>query len=147
MTGEVDAVARLYLALGRINRALRRDATAAPVGHGGLSALAALTQEGPLRVGELAVREGVGAPTMTRLVAVLEQQGHVKREPDPRDGRASVVRVTASGAEVVSEGRAARLAALRRRVDALGPQDRALIAAATPALEALAAPPDESPPR
>ncbi len=50
--------ARLYVALGRVNRSLRRETAEAPVSLGLLSALFTLTKEGPLRPGELAAREG-----------------------------------------------------------------------------------------
>src|SRR6185503_10469567 len=69
---------RLYLALGRITRVLRREASS-PIGHGALSALVTLSQQGPMRLGELAAQEGVAAPSMTRIVASLEQAALVRR--------------------------------------------------------------------
>ena len=135
----VDDAARLYLALGRTLRALRRHAPAPTVGHGGLSALAALTREGPMRVGQLAALEGVGAPSMTRVVGALEAMGHVRKRPDPDNGRACVVEATASGSGVVSAGREARMEAVRRRMSALEETDRAALVAAVPVLERLAA--------
>jgi DNA-binding MarR family transcriptional regulator len=134
-----DLVGRLYLALGRVNRALRREAQAAPVGHGALSVLATLTKEGPQRLGTLATAEGVSPPSMTRIITSLEGLGHVRRTPDPQDRRASVVEATASGQRVVQAGRDSRVAALRDRVDALSPTDRDLLCRAVPVLEALGA--------
>ena len=47
-----------------------------------------------MTLGELAIHEGVAPPTITGVVARLEADGNVEREPDPTDRR--VVRVTAS---------------------------------------------------
>jgi len=130
-------VARLYLALGRLNRALRRDAREALVGHGGLSALATLIADGPQRAGVLAEAEGITAPAMTRIVNSLTEQGYAARRPDPADGRATLVDVTDAGRELVLSGRAARLRALQDRLSALPEQERRLLVDALPALEEL----------
>jgi DNA-binding MarR family transcriptional regulator len=131
--------ARLYLAVGRLSRALRHDAPDAAVGHGALSALATLRESGPLRLGALAEVEGVSAPAMTRIIASLEEQGHVRRTPDPADGRAQLVVVTESGNDLVARGRARRLRALAERMERLDPDDRRRLVAAVEALEALSA--------
>ena len=132
-----DEAARLYLALGRINRALRRDARDAVVGHGGLSALATLITDGPQRAGALAESEGITAPAMTRILNALEEQGYVVRRPDPADRRASLVEATEQGRGLVLHGRAVRLRALEDRLAALDRDDRTRIVAALPALEGL----------
>lgn len=131
--------ARLYLALGRLHRALRRDAREALVGHGGLSALATLITEGPQRAGALAAAEGVTAPAMTRILNSLEDQGYVVRRPDRADGRASVVEATPSGQALVMAGRSARLQALQSRLDTLPAGRRAQLLDALQALEDLGA--------
>ena len=105
---------------------------------GALSALASLASGGPCRLGDLAVREGVAAPTMTRIVAVLEEAGLVRRTSDPLDGRAVVVGATDAGTALVQGESLARSSALRRRVAALPAADRAALDAALPVLEALA---------
>jgi DNA-binding MarR family transcriptional regulator len=130
-------VARLYLALGRLTRAMRRDSSEALVGHGALSALATLINDGPQRAGALAETEGVTAPAMTRILNSLEQLGYVVRRPDPDDGRASVVAVTAPGKALVSGGRAVRLRALEDRLSALPADERRALLAVLPVLEKL----------
>jgi DNA-binding MarR family transcriptional regulator len=134
-----DDVSRLYLSLGRISRAVRREAHDAPVGHGALSALATLTQFGATRLGALAATEGVSAPSMTRIVGSLERLGLVRRTNDPADGRASLVDATPAGRRLVQVGREARMTALRARVEALSSEQRAVLDEAIPVLEALAA--------
>lgn len=130
------AAHRLYVAMSRLTRTLRREAPA-PLGHSGIAALVTVVACGPLRVGDLAVREGVSPPTMTRIVDAMAAAGYVVREPDPADGRASLVRATSDGEALISGNRSARARVLRDRVAALtGEQLQALIAA-LPALDAL----------
>ena len=134
---DTAAVARLYVALGRLTRAMRRESSEALVGHGALSALAVLTSEGPQRAGTLAETEGVSAPAMTRILNSLDELGYVVRRPDPEDGRASVVEATRPGRELVTSGRALRLRALQQRLAALPDDERAALLAALPVLEKL----------
>lgn len=72
---------------------------------------------GGARVGAIASRVGMSLPSTSRLIRRLERRGAVVTEPDPTDGRASIVRATAAG----SEFRAA-VAARRRQLlsEALG---------------------------
>ena len=101
------------------------------------STLATLVRRGPLRLSDLAVREGVAQPSMTALVSRLERGGLAERTPDPSDGRAVMVAVTDAGRDAVAtrrERRAGVLAALLERAD---PADRSLIEAAAPALARL----------
>jgi DNA-binding MarR family transcriptional regulator len=135
-TARDDVAARLYVALGRLVRVLRRTGTA-EVSPGAFSALAALSAAGQLRPGDLAVREGVAAPTMTRIVAGLEEAGYVRRAPDPQDRRAVLVQLTEAGGSLLVGERSTRSRELRRRVEALPAADRAALVAALDALEQL----------
>lgn len=141
---EDSTTTRLYLALGRLNRALRRDARDATIGHGGLSALATLIETGPQRAGALAETEGITAPAMTRILNSLEDLGYVERTPDPADGRAQLVAATASGTELVLQKRAVRLHALSERLDRLSVAERAAVSNALGALEELTDGPNET---
>jgi DNA-binding MarR family transcriptional regulator len=132
-----EGAARLYLAIGRLSRSLRRSSTMG-LGHGSTSALATVVHSGPMRTGDLAAREGVSAPTMTRIVAVLVGEGFVVREPDPDDGRVWLVRATAQGERVITEVRSARSQALLDRIARLPADQRGALLAALPALESLA---------
>lgn len=132
-----DLATRLYVVVGRLVRTLRRTGSA-DISPGALSALASLSRAGPSRLGDLAAREGVAAPTMTRIIGVLEDSGLVRRSPDPEDGRAVLVDATEAGRALVQGESFTRSSALRRRVGALSAQDRAALEAAVPVLEALA---------
>jgi DNA-binding MarR family transcriptional regulator len=59
--------------------------------------LAQLDDCGPARISALAAAGGVSQPSMTELVGRLEREDLVARFADPRDGRATLVDVTASG--------------------------------------------------
>lgn len=56
-----------------------------------------LRDQGPLRVGELAVLSRISQPGMTRLVGQMVEAGLLERAPDAADSRASVVSVTEAG--------------------------------------------------
>jgi DNA-binding MarR family transcriptional regulator len=135
---EVDLAADFYVALVRIVRELRREVSSGELSAGGVSAIFAVARLGPLRATALADAEGVAPASMTRIVNALEEQGYVRRTPDPTDGRAQVVTLTEAGEAVVREGTAARVDAVRRRLAALPEADRAAIATAIPALVRLA---------
>ena len=69
------------------------------------------------RVTSLAALLGVDAPTVTRKVQQLERLGYVAREPDPDDGRASLIRLTQSGQSTVDRILAAHRDRLARLFD------------------------------
>ena len=128
--------ARLYVSVGRLTKALRRQEPGA-LPQGEVSALATLEREGPMRLGELAAREAVSAPSMSRIVAALVDGGHARRERDPQDGRAALVAITDGGSAVIGQAWRTRAAELRRRIERLTPRERAALEKVVPALEAL----------
>ncbi len=141
---ETDAIehentARLYLAVGRLTRSLRRIGSgSSELGHGAVSALFTLVNHGSMRLGDLAAKEGVAPPTLSRIVASLVEGGFVRREPDPNDGRASLVTATDAGRQVASGLYSIRLRELQRRLDRLTADQIRLLVAALPALEVVA---------
>jgi DNA-binding MarR family transcriptional regulator len=134
-----DAVARLALALGRLTRMVRRGGDLGGLGPGSISALATLVRSGPMRLGDLAVREGVAPPTLTRIVAGLEESGYVVRAPDPDDRRATRVQATPAATGLIAGVGSARVSRLRDRIDTLGDDDLRALLRAVPVIEALAA--------
>lgn len=58
------------------------------------SILVPLFEEEGLRIGELGRRARLAKQTMTTMVRLLERDGLVRREPDPTDGRASLIWLT-----------------------------------------------------
>jgi DNA-binding MarR family transcriptional regulator len=112
-----------------------------------LAALDRLSTEGPLRVSELAAREAITQPGVTVLVNRLAEAGHAERVPDPTDGRAALVRITAAGKKVLADRSAARTQSLRERLSELSDDDQQLLLAALPAIERLVATPTQPDPR
>jgi DNA-binding MarR family transcriptional regulator len=130
--------AALRLAIARLNRALRRQRSAA-ITPSQLSALSSLGRHGPLRLADLAEHEGVRPSTLTRIVHRLEARGLASRRSDPADARAALVDVTAEGRQLLGGLRAERSAALAAALATLDRGERARVAAALPALEHLIA--------
>jgi DNA-binding MarR family transcriptional regulator len=127
-----ELAARLRLAVGRLNRRIRID------GHEvtpplQLSALVTVEEHGS----ELARREAVTAPTMSRVLAALDEQGLVIRTPDPHDARGVRIVVSELGARRLNEVRSTRTALVARRLERLTAVQRGLLTDALPALEAL----------
>jgi len=124
---------RLAYIVGRLNRRLM-SATGG-LSHGLLSALATVARRGPLRPADLAAAELVSPPSITRVIADLESRGLVAREPDPLDGRAFLLLITAEGSAAIERARTARAAAMAEVLDGLATNEREAIASALPALE------------
>jgi DNA-binding MarR family transcriptional regulator len=133
---ETELASRLRLVVGRLNRRIRIDGRES-VPPLQLSALVTVEEGGPLRLSELARREAVSAPTMSRVLAALDEQGLVVRTPDPQDARGVLVRLSPEGARRLAEVRSHRTALVARRLARLSPEQRAALVAALPALEAL----------
>jgi DNA-binding MarR family transcriptional regulator len=100
--------------------------------------LATLERSGPWRLTWLATREGVTQPAMTQLIARLEDAGLVERAADPADGRVVQVRITADGKAMLAGRRAVRAERVAGLLDRLSPDEREALAAALPAMDALA---------
>jgi DNA-binding MarR family transcriptional regulator len=64
--------------------------------------------QGPLRPGALAEQSHTDPSTVSRQVAELVRRELVRREPDPSDGRASLLAITDAGREVCERVRALR---------------------------------------
>ena len=102
-----------------------------------VTTLDTLHRDGPLRISELAVREGVSQPGMTTLVNRLAGEGLAERVEDPRDGRATLVRITEAGQRVLADRHAERTQAILGDIRQLSPRHRASLATALDALREL----------
>src|SRR5580658_10256648 len=131
----------LRISVSRLARRLRAERMAKGIEPGlsdtQLAAVAALERHGMMTPGELAEHEKVQPPSMTRVVAALEERGLVVRAPHASDRRQVVLTVTDQGKEVVRQTRRLREAWLAQRLRELTPQERALLRQAAPILEKL----------
>src|SRR6266853_3187298 len=92
----------LRISVSRLARRLRVERAAAGLGEPDLSetqlaALATLERHGAMTPGELAEHEKVQPPSMTRVIAVLEERSLVLRAPHLTDRRQVVLTVTEEG--------------------------------------------------
>ena len=131
--------ARLRLANARLARRTRQEALNAgdDLTASRLAALATIEQLGPITLGELAAEEQVQPPSMTRIVARLEEHGLATREVDASDRRIVRVRITDLGRQTLARSRTRKNAFLAKRVARLSPEARAALADALPVLEQL----------
>src|ERR1700733_1983645 len=137
-SGVID-VTRLRVALARLARRMRRHQLAG-LTPTQLAALSTVERAGPLRLGDLAAAEGIAPSTLTRMVAVLEDLGYVRRDADPKDARASTLAITPKGHDTLEFLREDGTALLIEWLAMLTHEQRAALATALPALEALAEP-------
>ena len=70
--------------------------------------LVILQREGSMRLTDLAASIGVGKPSVSRQIAMLEQLGLVQKTADPLDGRAQSISLTDAGLRQLSTAQEAR---------------------------------------
>ncbi|WP_337059426.1 MarR family winged helix-turn-helix transcriptional regulator [Kineococcus sp. G2] len=126
-----DHLERELAVLLRRSRAISRE-TARTV-HPDLepeaySLLVRLDDVGDARPSDLAAFFGIGKPTLSRQVQLLESLGLVERAADPTDGRAVRLRMSALGAEKVEAARAARRERLYARLQDWSEEDMTQLA-------------------
>jgi DNA-binding MarR family transcriptional regulator len=139
---DVGLATALRISVSRLARRLRVERTAQGTPESELSdtpfaALSTLERHSAMTPGELAEHEKVQPPSMTRVIAVLEERGFVMRAPHLTDRRQVVLTVTDEGRSVVQRARRRRDAWLAKRLKELSPQERATLRAAAPILEKL----------
>jgi len=121
------------LRLARRLRQVRADSS--DLQSNQLSVMAVLLNEGDLLMGELAARERIQPPSMTRIVNGLEERGYVARRPDPSDRRQCLVTVTESGRQIILANRQRRDEWLTVRIAELDPADRRVLRQAVAILD------------
>src|SRR2546427_8347975 len=128
---------RLRLSVTRLSRALRREGSGAGISPTLMSALATVDRHGPMTVGELATHEQVQKPTITRIVASLQESELIVRTPDPLDGRISWLSTTAEGRRLLQKVRRRRDEYLAARLKRLTPEELAMLGRAAELMERL----------
>jgi DNA-binding MarR family transcriptional regulator len=131
-----DLTTRLRLAIARTARRLRQE------GGGELSpslasALATIDRHGPITPSALADRERIQRPTVTRVVARLEELELVARVADPEDRRSYLVSASDEGRALLKRQRRRKDAYLAAQLRDLPPEERETLARAVTILERL----------
>ena len=142
-SSDAGLASELRISVSRLARRLRAERTVnglpelSELSDTQLGALATLEHHGAMTPGELADHEKVQPPSMTRVIAVLEQRSLVMRSAHATDKRQVMLSVTDAGRDLVHQSRRLRDAWLARRLRELTPQERAKLRAAAPILEKL----------
>lgn len=133
---DAELASRMRLAVMRLGRRLRTQASS-DLTPSQTSALSSVERLGPLTLGELSTVEGVRPPTLTKVVAALEEQGLVARHTDPSDRRVARVEVTAAGSKLLARSRSRTDAYLALRVAGLDADERDALVRAVAVIEAI----------
>ena len=127
---------RLALAVARLNRRLRQERHS-DLTPSQMSVLGTLRRLGPTLPSAIAQHERVSAPSVTRTLNCLVEDGIVERSPHPDDGRQVVVELSDLGEKVLAEERQRRDAWLHQRLRHLDARERAVLREASALLERL----------
>jgi DNA-binding MarR family transcriptional regulator len=117
-------------------RRLRQEA-GADLSPSQTAALATIERHGPLTPSELATRERVQRPTVTRVLGRLEEDGLVERAVDPDDRRCSLLSVSPAGRVLLENARTRKDLYLVTRLESLDAEDRAALDRAAEILERM----------
>lgn len=108
MAGTVNVTplaSELRVVLGRLLRRLRAEHRV-PLTQAAV--LGRLDRDGTMSIGDLATAEQVRPQSMSQTLAELEAEGMIRRRPDERDGRRTMVELTAQGRQALAQDRALR---------------------------------------
>lgn len=130
--------AALRPSLLRLTRIIRNQRVDLSVTLTQLSAMATLRKKGPMSAGDLAACERVQPPSMTKVLATLEDKGLVRRDAHPTDKRQAIIVLTDDGARLLESERRQRDAWLSQRLARLTPDERARLRDVIPVLDKLA---------
>ncbi|WGY71749.1 MarR family transcriptional regulator [Burkholderia cepacia] len=133
-----DTVAAdLTLAVGQLIRRLRSEIESEGLGMSQTSALARLEQQGPMTTADLARAEAMKPQSMKAILASLEEDGLVEREPHPTDGRQILFQLTAVGLDARRKRHIAKHQWLGAAIEKLDPEEIRTLAAAIPLIRRI----------
>lgn len=136
-TSQTDLANRLHSAAIHLLRRVRQSDVLTGISPARLSALSVVGFGGPCTISDLANAEQVSLPSISRIVAALEQEGLVRREGDERDGRLVRIATTEKGLRILQEGRARRTGQLNDLLKQMTTAELEATAQAVAALERL----------
>jgi DNA-binding MarR family transcriptional regulator len=90
--------------------------------------LGILEREGPQAIGSLAERLFLDDSTVTRQVAAMQLQALIERDPNPKDGRSTLVRATQRGIRIAARMRDIRLGRIAVLFDDWSEAERSALA-------------------
>ncbi len=123
-----ECLRKLVQLLPQVTRGLRRHVPAGAhegkLGPGHGVALSLLSEHGPLTISQLAAELGLTLPTVSGIIADVEQAGFVERSADPEDRRRTIVTLRPQRGDAVAAWLDDATAPLARALDKLRPDER-----------------------
>lgn len=98
----------LRVLIGKLSRRMRDEAHLGDFTWSQLKVLIRLERDGPATVSTLAEAEGMRPQSMGATIAALKAAGFVSGSPDPKDGRQTLLSLTAACRKAIKAGRAKR---------------------------------------
>ena len=132
----------VVVASARLTRLASRDVSALP--HAAMRLMGRLDELGPTRISELAKADRCSQPTMSNLVQRQEENGFVRREPDPADSRASLISLTPAGRAELERARHEAGEAIATRLKHLPQTDLETLQAAVTVMHRILKPLEET---
>jgi DNA-binding MarR family transcriptional regulator len=130
-------VADLTQAIGQLLRRLRSEANPGELNLSQSSVMARLDRAGPMTTADLARAESMKPQSMKSILASLEEEGCVERQPHPTDGRQILFVPTPKGLEDRRRHTAAKRAWLADSLAKFDPAEIEMLAAAIPLIRRL----------
>jgi DNA-binding MarR family transcriptional regulator len=129
---------QLRVGVMRMARRLRAERTDTSLSLNQLAVLGTLDRHGMLTPRELAAHEKVRPPSMTRIVAGLEERGLVLRSPHPTDGRQVLLANTPEATALLRADSRRKDVWLSKRLAELSAEERDTLRRAAEILERVA---------
>lgn len=133
-----DLAAEMRVAVMKTSRRLRLESSSETLTPAQYSVLAALRIR-KYTIGELAQREQIAAPSMTRIIKNLSEAGWVTRAANTEDARQVHIEISKEGLNTFVAARGQRTAWLASRIEQLGEEDRKTLARAAVLLQEMSA--------
>jgi DNA-binding MarR family transcriptional regulator len=137
LTKTAQLASELRLSVMRLTRRLRAERPDIGLSLTQISALGTIDRHGPMTPREVADHERVQPPSMSRVLALLEERGLIVRTAHPSDGRQQLVSLARAGHDLLREDRRRREAWLALRLAELTCEERAVLRAAMPIIDRI----------
>lgn len=137
MTRTAELASTMRVSVMRLARRLRHERPDFGLGLTQIATLATIERHGPVTPREVAEHERVQPPSMSRVLAALEERALITRTAHPSDGRQQLVAITREGRELLREDRRRREAWLAQRLAELTQQERETLRAATTIIDRI----------
>ena len=137
MTRTAELASSMRVSVMRLSRRLRYERADHTLSLTQVATLATLDRHGPLTPRELADHEKVQPPSMTRILAGLEERGLIVRTPHASDGRQHLVSLTKAARDLLRDDRRRRDAWLAQRLAELTQEERDVLRDAAPLIDRI----------